>query len=291
MPSDELSSIPGLQANYQRALDGKLGISSLRALADADQRAIYAALANTRPRPSLKRIEAWQDVARDALEDAANRKATWQTAASFAVIFAQRQVDGGWERRLEAEQTEVEPEAEPQHWPGWDCRPLCDWMLEQLEPGRHHADVTTEETALGPARAPGSRAELRIDTAMIIDAVHELHLVRGGNLVAAPGEALIQPVHLQLTVSDGRSGQQLRAAVWFRRQASHGWSPHEPVAVSVSGQAEFDLSSVPPGAHEIRLLAWATDAGANLAAITLPTLTFSPDAEDDSRPAVAHASS
>ena len=39
-----------------------------------------------------------------------NDRSAWHTAASFAVVFSQRQVDGQWERRLEAEQTEVEPE-------------------------------------------------------------------------------------------------------------------------------------------------------------------------------------
>ena len=41
-----------------------------------------------------------------------------------------------------------------------------------------------------------------------------------------------------------------------------------------SGQGEFDLSSVPAGAHDVRLLAWATDPGATLAAVTLPRLAF-----------------
>ncbi len=54
-------------------------------------------------------------------------------------------------------------------------------------------------------------------------------------------------------------------------------SPQEPVIVSASGRAEFDLSAVPPGGHDVRLLAWATDPGASLAAVTLPTLTFRQD--------------
>ncbi len=36
------------------------------------------------------------------------------------------------------------------------------------------------------------------------------------------------PVRLNLTVSGGRSGQQLEAAVWFRRQAAPGWSRRIP---------------------------------------------------------------
>jgi hypothetical protein len=101
VPSDDMDAIPGLEENM-------------------------------RPRPSPARITAWQGDARSRLTDAASDPSAWQTAASFAVIFAQRQVDGEWDRRIEAEQTEVEPALEPRQWPGWDCGPLCDWMLGQL---------------------------------------------------------------------------------------------------------------------------------------------------------------
>ena len=306
MPSDDLDSIPGLEENHRRALAGKLGITSLRALADEDQRAIYTALGNMRPRPSLARIAAWQAHARNRLSDAASDPSAWQTAASFAVIFAQRQVDGEWERRIEAEQTEVEPALEPRQWPGWDCGPLYDWMLGQLglpayeagpgagaasrtetaeeqvtaeepvtaEPATTEEPAKAEEPAVSGAPARAGRAELRIDSATITDAAHELDLITADNSIAAPPDDLRTPVRLRFTVSGGRSGQQLRAAVWFRRQAEPGWSPQEPVIVSPSGQAEFDLSAVPPGGHDVRLLAWATEPGATLAAVTLPKLTF-----------------
>ena len=47
----------------------------------------------------------------------------WHTAASFVVIFSQRQREDAWERRIEVERTEVEPERNPQIWPGWACPP------------------------------------------------------------------------------------------------------------------------------------------------------------------------
>ena len=275
MPSDDMDSIPGLEENHRRALADKLGITSLRALAEADQRAIYTALATMRPRPSLARIAAWQRHARSVLSGAASDPSAWQNAASFAVIFAQRRVDGEWERRIEAEQTEMEPALEPRQWPGWDCGPLYDWMLGQLGLPAY------EEPAVSGAPARAGRAELRIDSATITDAAHELDLITPDDSIAAPPDDLRHPVRLRFTVSGGRSGQQLRAAVWFRRQAEPGWSPHEPVIVPPSGQAEFDLSSVPSGGHDVRLLAWATDPGATLAAVTLPPLTFRQEAETD----------
>ena len=304
MPGDDMDSVPGLEENHRHALEGKLGITSLRALADADQRAIYAALGSMRPHPSLARIAAWQDHARSRLSTGANDRSAWHTAASFAVIFSQRHADGRRERRLEAEQTEVEPEPEPRQWPGWDCEPLCDWMLGQLGLPENEADAAGQagpaaaepataaepaaaepDAAAEPPAAAGSavsgapgRAELRIDSATISDAVHDLDLITAGSPVTAPPGNLRHPVRLRMTVHGARSGQQLRAAVWFRRPDGPGWSPQEPVMVPASGQAEFDLSSVPPGGHDVRLLAWATDSGATLAAATLPKLTFSREA-------------
>jgi hypothetical protein len=291
VPGDELDSIPGLAENHQRVLASKAGITSLRALADADQRAVYTALASIRPRPSLARIAAWQHEARSRLGDTANDRSAWQTAASFAVIFAQRQVDGRWERRLEAEQTEVEPAPEPRQWASWDCGPLCDWMRGQLGPAADEAGVAdragatvepaaaeSAEPAAAAVGAPG-RARLRIDSVTITDAAHDVELIKAGDLVTAHPGDLRSPVRVRFTVHGGRTGQRLRAAVWFRRPDGPGWSPQDPVTVPASGQAEFDLSAIPAGGHDVRLLAWATDPGARLAAVSLPRLTFSQTAQ------------
>jgi hypothetical protein len=197
VPDPDLRSIPGLQENHRRELAARLGITGLRALAGADQRAVYEAVRNIRPRPSLARIASWQNEARSRLSDAAIDQADWDTAASFAVIFAQRQVNGVWERRLEAEQTEVEPATEPQEWPGWDCGPLCDWMFGQLDEPAGQADskagtadetvtAVTAEPAPGAAPPRVARAELRIDSAKITDAHKEFALIRAGDVITAP---------------------------------------------------------------------------------------------------------
>jgi hypothetical protein len=276
VPGDDLQSLPGLQENHRRALSDKLGITSLPDLADADPRVIYTALGTLRSRPSLARIAIWQDEARGRLGDAATDESDWHTVASFAVIFAQRQVDGVWEQQIEAEQTEVEPEPAAQQWPSWDCGPVCDWMLGQVGLAAGQAAPEADQADPRAAAEPvsGERAELRIDSATITDAAGELELVRAGQVVAAPPDDLRFPVRLSLTVRGGQSGQQLRAVAWFRRPAAPGWSPQAPVILASTGQAEFDLSSVPPGPHNVRLLAWATEPGATLAAVTLPTLAF-----------------
>jgi hypothetical protein len=297
VPGNDLSAVPGLQEAHRRALAGKLGITSLAALADADQRAIYTALGSLRPRPTLARIAAWQADARGRLSDAAVQSPEWRRAASFAVIFTQRQVAGGWERRIEAEQTEVDPEPPARGWPGWECVPLCDWMLGQLDRPEHEPAAETEPTAgdaaaaasaaaggataagAAGATAPAGRAELRIDSAVITDAERTLDLVQGGDVVTLPAAELTPPAQLSVTVTGGRSGQQLRVAVWFRRPAEPGWSPVPSASLPTSGQVEFALSSVPAGQHQVRLLAWATEPGASLAAVTLPGLTFRADPE------------
>jgi hypothetical protein len=292
VPSEDLTSIPGLEENHRRALADKLGITSVRALAGADQRAIYDALRHVGHRPTLARVADWQDVARrritrarktrqaarSRMRQAANDRSEWHTAASFAVIFARRQVDGDWEHRLEAEQTEVEPEPAHQEWSGWDCQPLCEWMRGQVSLPEDRA-----EPDAGVASA--ERAALRIDSATITDANHELDLIAAGELIGTPPEDLTPPIHLSFTVSGGRSGQQVQAAVWFRpppepgwsrleAEPMSGWSPHEPVTVPPSGQAEFDLPSAPPSEYQVRLLAWTTDAHATMAGVTLPKLAF-----------------
>lgn len=294
-----LESVSGLQEIHRRTLADKLSITSLGDLADADQRAVWTALRNLRQRPSLARVAAWQEEARRRLNEAAIDRSAWHTAASFVVIFAQRQIDSIWERRVEAEQTEVEPAPEPQQWAGWDCGPLCDWMLANVgmpensvgsETGVPSQTVATAgQPAARAASAPAKRVELRIDSASVTDAFHEQDLVSGGKVTPAPPKELTPPVRLRVTVSGGRSGQQLMAAVWFRGRAAPGWTPQEPVSLPPSGQADFDLSSVSAGGHDVRLLAWATDPGAAMTAVTLPRLTFRQAADRDDGLAVAQA--
>jgi len=286
VPDDDLRSIRGLQ-EHRRVLATKLGITSLQALAEADQRAIYDALEGVRPRPSLRRIAAWQSSAREKLGAAEIDRSAWHAAASFAVVFAQRQTDGGWEHRLEAQQTEVEPAPEAEQWPGWDCSLLCDWMTSQLGPPPDQTDAeaaAADQTGTAVTGAGARRTALRIERVTITDALQEMPLIKAGKPTAAPPEDLTQPVQLSLTVRGRRSGQQLSAAIWFRREAEPGWSPQDPVAIPTTGQVQFDLSSVPPGEHNVRLLAWASDPP-GLAAVTLPTLTFRREGDEDRSPA------
>ena len=283
MPTDELSSIPGLEGKPLQALAG-LQITDLRALADADKREIYNAMANIRPRPRLDRIAQWQEEARSRLEkaetDASDWPVTsWPTVASFSVIFSERKVGDIRERRVEVERTEVEPEQERQVWAGWDFEPVGNWMAGQLAT-IDSASTPTPPVASPPeasrpagAKAPG-RSQLRIDSATITDANETVGVITGGELAADVPPELIAPVRVVLTVSGAGPGTAVHAVTRILRPDGPGWNPQDPVVLPRSRQAEFDLSGLPDGPYEMSLIAWAPDATAKPVSVRLPALTI-----------------
>jgi len=182
----ELSSIQGLEDKHLRAL-ARQGVTDLRGLVEADLEVIYRGTANLRPRPSRGLIARWQDDASNLLAEASGAddsepdasganasvadasvadapgpvapgpdSSGWQTAASFVVVFSQRRAGEAWERQVEAERTEVEPELNTQIWSGWDARPICDWMVGQLgQAGSDAATADDEDDAADEAGPTG----------------------------------------------------------------------------------------------------------------------------------------
>ena len=282
---DDLSSIEGLADKHVRAL-ARQGVTDLRGLAQADQHAIYRAMANLRPRPTLEQISRWQDEARSRLAETGPDVREWQTAASFVVVFSQRRVDDIWERHVEAEQTEVEPERHPEVWSGWECEPVCAWMLGQLPapapavpapavPAPAAPPAPSEPaTPSEPAPAAASRAQLRIDSAAFIDATGRTEVVTAGALAANPRTELVAPVRVAFTVGGAPPGTGLQAVARIQRPDGPGWNPRDPVALAGPGQAEFDLAAVPAGDHEMALIAWAPDATARPVSVRLPQVTI-----------------
>jgi hypothetical protein len=278
VPDDELSSIPGLQEKYLPAL-ARREVTDLRSFARADPQVLYNALARFQPRPSLGQISRWQNAARRMLEEAAIDVSEWHTAASFAVVFAQRQAGGAWEYRIEAERTEVEPERTPEVWPGWECEPLCGWMLAQLgQAGAAGVAAEPEAVSAPPAQPAAARAaertRLRIDSAASIDATSTVDVVEAGALVPDLPAELVAPVRVVATVSGARAGTEVHVVTRIFRRDQPGWNPQAPVVIQGSGPAEFDLSEVPAGEHELALIAWAPDATAEPVSVELPELTI-----------------
>ncbi len=206
----------------------------------------------------------------------------WHTAASFVIIFGQRHHEGAWERRVEVERTEVEPERNPQVWPGWDCAPICTWMTSQLDQPREPEPLPPAKAAsLPPAEEPGSvlpraaaRPRLRIESATLVDAAGFTEVVKAGEPAVDPRTELIAPVRVVLAVSGARPGTPVQAVTRIQRPNATGWNPQAPVVPSASGQAEFDLSAVPAGGHELSLIAWAPDASAKPVSVRLPQITI-----------------
>ena len=293
---DDLSSIEGLADKHVRAL-ARQHVTDLRGLVQADPEAMYRAMANLRPRPAREQIARWQDEARDKL--ATPDASEWQTAASFVVVFSQRNQGGTRERRVEAERTEVEPERSMQVWSGWDAAPVCDWMRGQLDQATDHGaqpaeeppteeppaeEPAAEEPAAEPAPAqaaptpgPASRAQLRIDSAALIDAAGRTEVVTAGALAANPRTELVAPVRVVFAVGGAPPGTPLQAVTRIQRPDGPGWNPRDPVALAGPGQAEFDLTPVPAGDHVMALIAWAPDATAKPVSVTLPSVTIRPE--------------
>jgi hypothetical protein len=278
VPTDDLSSIPGLEDKHLRAL-ARHQVTDLRSFADADRREIYKALENIRPRPSLGRISRWQEEARSRLHEPETDASDWHTVASFAVVFAQRWAGDAWERRVEVERTEVEPEQDTQVWAGWDFEPVGGWMAGELR-AADSASTPTQPVAAGPeaarpvaAKAP-ARSQLRIDSAAITDANRTVEVAIGGALAADLRPELIAPVRVVFTVSGAPPRTLLHAVTRILRADGPGWNPQDPVVVPRSGQAEFDLSGLPASQYEMSLIAWAPDATAKPVSVRLPALTI-----------------
>jgi hypothetical protein len=274
VPSDDLSSIPGLEDKHLRVL-ARQNVTDLAGLADADRQAIYRAMANLRPRPTLEQISRWQDDARNMLPGPEPGASDWHPAASFVVVFSQRRAGEDWERRTEAERTEVEPEQNLQIWSGWDCEPICAWMMGQLDQA-NPAQPPAERPPEAPNEPAAGRVRLTIDSAAIIDAAGRADVMTAGALAADPPRELVAPVRVVLTVSGARPGTQVQAVTRILRPDDFGWNPGDPVVVPDSGQAEFDLSAVPAGEHELVLIAWAPDPAADLVSVSLPRMTIRP---------------
>jgi hypothetical protein len=288
VPSNELSSIQGLQDKHLRAL-ARHGVTDLRGLIHADPEAMYRGMASLRPRPSLNQIARWQAVARDMLAETAPDAAEWQTAVSFVVVFSQRRTGDIWERRVEAERTEVEPERNPQVWQGWEAQPICDWMLGQLDQANSAAPTPPDASAGAaassgqsrpgaaerpPAEPAAERPALRIDSAVLIDAAGQTDVVTAGVVAAVPCAVLAAPVRVEFTVSGARPKTQLRAVARILRPDGPSRNAHEPVAVSDSGRVELNLSGVPAGEHDVGLTAWAPDGTAKPVSVRLPKVTI-----------------
>jgi len=278
VPSDDLSSIPDLQDKHRRVLARELKVTTFRALVQADRRDIQQAMRNLRPRPTLEQIAQWQDHARSRLSQASTDRSDWHPAASFAVVFAERQVGDGWQRRIEVERTEVEPEEERRIWPGWDCEGIGRWMREQAPDAAQPEPEAARpaESAASPTEVARERPELRIDRVTVIGLATSPEVV-AADAAAATSVGSPGPLRIEISVSGGRCGQEIHASAQVLREGEFSWKLQDPVVImGATGVASFDLSRLPAGRYDLALAAWAPDGKAEPALEELAELTIPP---------------
>lgn len=287
MSVDDLNSIPGLEDKHIQALANQLHITTFRGLASAESDAVHRAMSRFRPRPGPEEIAKWQDQARRKLNTPVIGPSDWHPAASFAVVFSHRQTSGRWERRIEAERTEVEPELPLFESPSWDCGPVCRWMLDQVPQydGGEGVPETrvTDMAPTGATQEPGvmatddmKRRRLRIESATLTDAAGTADLIQAGELVANPPIELIPPARATLTVTGAQPGHEVLALARIRVRGETASVSTDPVTADDLGRAELNLHPVRAGEHDMKFLAWAPDATAYMVSMRLLT-TIKPD--------------
>jgi hypothetical protein len=272
MAGDDLTSIPGLLDRHRRAL-ARLGIDTFEGLADADPKAVAGALSKLKPRPKMDEVRAWQEEA-NRRRVSAEEAPGWEPVATFVVSFEQRVVDGRPERRLVAQQAEVETEPPTSVSSGWDCGGICEWLQGQVgapEPAVE-APAPALEKPSQPVAAPvavGSR-HLRFQNVALVDSTGTFEVVSEGRVMAAELECTL-PARLEIQVA-GNPDREVQVALRFSRTGQPRWSPVPPAAVPAQGPLKVDLSEIAAGQYRARLVAWAPDASAEPVGVELGTL-------------------
>jgi hypothetical protein len=280
--------------SYRRVLVEHLGMTTCRDLVLAERHVISDAMQAARlaRKPSLEQIAVWQDDARRQLNDRATSAASdelWNQAASFIVCFQERDLgDRGWERRVEILQAEVEPEPQPASQPGWECGWLCGWMRAvvgldasaSVSSGERHAAAVPAAVAATVAtntrtKAPTAPPPLEFGAFVLVD-------VRGRHSVTLEGDrraATLRcrlPAHLSVEVRRSAPDDPAQLTVRVRTSGRRDASTLPDIAVPVSGSTDIDLSQLPPGTHQLTIVAWTSAGSADPAVARLPALQIDP---------------
>lgn len=277
-------------------LADQLQITTSAALARADPQAITDAMSGrVRPTPSLEKVLEWQEHARrknegaaaEPDEAAAAEPPAWERAATFVLSFEQRQVEGRSERKLVAEQTELEVE-QTTTWPTWDTSGIADWLQHKLSDveADDHAAAPQPQPAWAerapethPGQSPGDvgmrfgRGRLRIRLATIVDTTGSAEVVSDDRLTAQAVTCRV-PGRLEVQVAGAEPKRDVQVALRFARTSQPGWSPDDPTTLSADGKAKIELTQVPTGQYEARILAWTPDVSAEHAAVGMGILSI-----------------
>jgi len=306
MPADDLSGISGLDDRRRAVLADKLGITTRYELIMTDRPRIADAFGRRTIRPTLEDVAVWQDEARRmraasieaAVSDAA--AAGWEPAATFVVAFEERRRGDALERRIVAEQNEVEPDASSQQrseWPEWTCDDACRWMLESVAvpasadmpapaqiafPAEASAPETgaaetgasetgASETGAAAAPAAGIRPKLDVERVDLADSSGGAELVTGSSPV--PGARLVwtQPARLLVTLGGGQAGSG--ASVVLQLVQAGGQKQNIAGHLDETGRvAEVELSGLADGEYTPTIVARTPDASFLPRIVKLPAV-------------------
>ena len=296
MPADDLSGISGLDDRRRAVLAEKLGITTRYELIMTDRQRIADAFGRRTIRPTLEDVAVWQDEARRmraasieaAVSDAA--AAGWEPTATFVVAFEERTRGKALERRIVAEQNEVEPDASSQQrseWPEWTCDDACRWMLERVAvpasadmpapaqiafPAEASAPETgAAETGAAAAPAAGIPPKLDVERVDLADSSGGGELVTGSSPV--PGARLVwtQPARLLVTLGGGQAGSG--ASVVLQLVQAGGQKQNIAGHLDETGRvAEVELSGLADGEYTPTIVARTPDASFLPRIVKLPAV-------------------
>lgn len=286
MPTDDLSGISGLDDRQRVVLDQKTGITSYYELIMADRRRIVDAFGRRAYRPTLEQVAEWQDEARRLRASAIDAPLSptespeWEPVAMFVVAFEERHQEEAAERRIVAEQTEIESGISPQprsQWPGWTYDNACRWMLEHVEASAEstppdHAQ-TTSVTVVGASASAGSRSRIDIERASLADAIGDTELVEGSRPLPQDRLTWAQPARLFVTLGGTPSGSGTSVVLQLVRDSGR--------KVSIAGQfdeggrvAEIALGGLPSGGYKPAVVAWTPDGSSLPCVVKLPAVNM-----------------
>jgi hypothetical protein len=285
MPTDDLSGISGLDDRQRTVLDQKAGITSYYELIMADRQRIVDAFGRRTYRPTPEQVAEWQDEARRLRASAIDASFSptespeWEPVAMFVVAFEERREGEASERRIVAEQTEIESGISPQpraQWPGWTCDGACRWMLEYVEastgkstPSDHAQTISVTEVGASPSAE--SRSRIDIERAILADAIGDTELVEGSRPLPQGRRTWAQPARLLVTLGGTPSGSGTSVVLQLVRDGGH--------KLSIAGQfdaagrvAEIALGGLPSAEYKPAVVAWTPDGSFLPCVVKLPAV-------------------
>jgi hypothetical protein len=293
MPINGLSAISGLDEKRHAVLAQKLDISTCYELIMADRQRIVEAFGRRIIRPTLEEVAIWQDEARRIRNSSINAPVPaitafgWEPTATFVVAFEERRRGDATERRMVAEQTEVEPDASPQQrseWPDWACDDACQWMRERVgAPTASAPPPLAQIASVAEAGAAGTvaigttteevRSKIDIERANLTGFRADVELVAGSRPVPQDHPVWAQPARLFVTLGGAPTGS--RASVVLQLVEADGQKQSIAGRLDDVGRvAEIKLSGLSDGEYKPAIVACTPDGSFLPRVVKLPLVAL-----------------